>query len=273
MRFLKVIRVTDRTVPPQCASTTTAHHRLLPQGSYCPSPSFALPHLRASTHTHITSLAHTDEHTHGSVLSHQAFVSCMVPDPLNQCTVYAPPSHQSSVWYEIIYPTMQCVRVTRWAVSCYSILSAAASECVESQNARGHPSNSESTFTGLSMFWPGSTMFCRTSIQLHAYNCTHSIPTSYPNPLWAECELWVRKIPYLLLHTQTCICHIQTYESHLNAIDHVFFFIMIAHFCGQTHSHRPPPTRGCPNNWQHLSNTIRFFLQEEKVDWTSKKRQ
>ena len=233
--------------PPQhttgsCPKDLIVRHRRLHYLTCAHACTRTLPHWRTRTSTH------TDQYCHIRRL-YPAW--CQIPSTSVLCM--PPPSHQSSVWYEIIYPTMQCVRVTRWAVSCYSILSAAASECVESQNARGHPSNSESTFTGLSMFWPGSTMFCRTSIQLHAYNCTHSIPTSYPNPLWAECELWVRKIPYLLLHTQTCICHIQTYESHLNAIDHVFFFIMIAHFCGQTHSHRPPPTRGCPN----IDNTCR----------------
>ena len=181
-------------VPPQCASTSTPHHRLSPQGSYCPSPSCALPHLRAHTHTHITSLAHTDEHTR--IVSIVTSVVCVLHCATSSNSVlYMPPSHQSSVWYEIIYPTMQSVWVTRWAVSCYSILSAAASECAESQNARGLPSNSESTFTGLSMFWPGctmfsmfwpgSTMFCKTSIQLHAYNCTDAhkefllVPTSF----------------------------------------------------------------------------------------------
>ena len=70
VRFLKVIRVTDRTVPPQCASTT-AHHRLLPQGSYCPSPSFALPHLRAGKHAHAHYLtgAHGRAHTRISIVT------------------------------------------------------------------------------------------------------------------------------------------------------------------------------------------------------------
>ena len=204
-----------------CVHGTTPHHRLSPRGSYCPSPSFALPHLRTHAHTHITSLVRTDEHTR--IVSIVTSVVCVL-----HCATSSnmSPSHQSSVWYEIIYPTMQSVWVTRWAVSCYSILSAAASECAESQNARGLPSNSESTFTGLSMFWPGcimfsmfrpgstmfwpgctmfwpgctmfsmfwpgstifwpgSTMFCKTSIQLHAYNCTYAhkefllVPTSF----------------------------------------------------------------------------------------------